>query len=200
MIRDHPRLTVVADAEAAALLQPPPGRHSDHVLMVLGHREPGVSPDARISDESLARIERAVRTCRADPPRAVLFTGWTRTPRGFSEAEQMEEAWPLAEVPALLEEAGRNTAENAFRSLPIIHALGGMRRVTVVTSASHLRAPYFFAPYRGFGLDVTVTRAYHRRWARMTAGELVGFARAGRQRRAALAALRLPPVPGLGPG
>ena len=120
-------------------------------MIVLGHREPSVSPEHRISDESRARLRRAERECRRDPPRAVILTGYTRS-GGRSEAEQMEEEWSLPEVPVLLEDAGRNTAENASRSLPIIRAIGAIRRVTVVTSAWHLRAPYFFAPYRVFGL------------------------------------------------
>jgi hypothetical protein len=36
----------------------------------------------------------------------------------------------------------------------LILAMGGVRRVTVVTSRWHVRAPYFFSPYRRFGLDV----------------------------------------------
>ena len=38
---------------------------------------------------------------------------------------------------------------------PIIRAIGEIRRVTVVTSSWHLRAPYFFAPYRVFGLRLS---------------------------------------------
>ena len=85
---------------------------------MLGHREPSISPEHRISDESRARLRRAERECRRDPPRAVILTGYTRS-GGRSEAEQMQE-WSLPEVPVLLEDAGRNTAENASRSLPII--------------------------------------------------------------------------------
>ena len=64
----------------------------------------------------------------------------------------MKAAWTMPGVPAILEQAGRNTAENATRSLPLIRAIGDVRRVTVVTSAWHLRALYFFAPYRALGL------------------------------------------------
>ena len=199
LLRDHPRLTVVADADAARLLRPAPGRLSDRIVMVLGHREPGLSADDRISDESHARLERAARECRRDPPRAVVFTGWTRTPRGASEAEQMQEAWALDDVPVLLEDAGRNTAENATRSLPIISAIGGMRRVTVVTSVWHLRVWYFFAPYRSFGLRLSFAPELSGPWLRFGLGEVLAFRRARRQRRAALAELRLPAEPSLGP-
>ena len=66
----------------------------------------------------------------------------------------MRAAWRLPGVPALLEVAGRNTAGNAACSLPIVLALGGVREVTVVTSAWHVRAPYMFAPWRRHGLRV----------------------------------------------
>jgi hypothetical protein len=84
---------------------------------------------------------------------AVVLTGYTHT-GGLSEAEQMQREWPLADVPVLLEVAGRNTAENASPSLPIVLAMGITERVNVVTSVWHLRAPYFFAPYRAFGFEL----------------------------------------------
>ena len=49
----------------------------------------------------------------------------------------------VPDVPPVLEIAGRNTAENASRSLPLILAVGGIRHVVVVTSVWHLRAPLF---------------------------------------------------------
>ena len=125
------------------------------MVVVLGHREPGVSAGNEVSEESRVRLRRAVRECRDHPPRAVIFTGYTRTPGGLSEAEQMKEDWSLPAVPTLLENAGRNTAENASRSLPLIRAMGEVRRVTVVTSAWHVRTPFFFAPYRALGLRLS---------------------------------------------
>jgi hypothetical protein len=90
--------------------------------------------------------------------RELLLTGYTHTD-GLSEAEQMGREWPLADVPVVLEVAGRNTSENASRSLPIVLALGVVERVSVVTSLWHLRAPYFFAPYRAFGLELDLCPA-----------------------------------------
>ena len=84
----------------------------------------------------------------------------------------MEAEWSLPDVPALLEDAGRNTAENASRSLPIVRAIGEIRRVTVVTSAWHIRAPYFFAPYRAFGLRLSFRFTAHGSWPRMLWHEL----------------------------
>lgn len=195
LLRDHPCLTVLCDRAAAARLRPVANRASDHVAIVLGHREPGVSAEHRISAHSRARLARAVRLCQETPIRAVVLTGYTHT-AGLSEAEQMAREWPLADVPILLEVAGRNTAENASRSLPIILALGVAARVSVVTSLWHLRAPYFFAPYRAFGLEVDLRPARPLRgWAHLLAEELGGLAAMPRQRRVAMDAVRLPEGP-----
>jgi glucosamine-6-phosphate deaminase len=194
LIRDHPRLTIVCDRAAATRLRPLPGWSSDRALIVLGHREPGISAEHRISDESRARLRRAVRECHDDPPRLVVLTGWTRTD-GLSEAEQMKAEWSLPEVPTVLEEGGRNTAENASRSLPIVRAVGEIARVTVITSSWHVRAPYFFAPYRTFGLRLSFRTTPHGNWPRMLAEELRQLGAMRDERRVALREMRLPPDP-----
>jgi glucosamine-6-phosphate deaminase len=202
LLRHHPRLTIVCDTAAAGRLRPAPGRSSDRIVIVLGHREPGISAEHRISDESRARLRRAERDCASDPPRAVLLTGYTRTPAGFSEAEQMKAEWTLPSVPALLEDAGRDTAENASRSLPLIRAIGEVRRVTVVTSAWHLRAPYFFAPYRPLGLRLSFAWAFHGHSPRLLWHEVHQARYMRRERRRAMSEMRLPGELGLdaGPG
>ena len=192
LLRAHPRLTVICDTAAAGLLQARKGWSSDRALIVLGHREPSISPEHRISDESRARLQRAERECRRDPPRAVILTGYSKT-GGLSEAEQMEAEWSLPDVPVLLEDAGRDTAENASRSLPIIRGIGAIRRVTVVTSAWHLRAPYFFAPYRVFGLRLSFRLTAHGSWPRMLWHELRNLSAMRRNRRRAMVEMRLPP-------
>ena len=195
LLRGHPCLTVLCDRAAAERLRPAGGRDSDHVAIVLGHLEPGVSAEHRISAHSRARLARAVALCRQAPVRAVLLTGYTHTD-GLSEAEQMALEWPLADVPVLLEVAGRNTAENASRSLPIVLALGVAARVSVVTSLWHLRAPYFFAPYRACGLELDLRPARPLRGScHLLAEELGGLAGMARQRRAAMDAVRLPDGP-----
>jgi len=176
----------------AGLLRRRPNWSSDRALIVLGHRERIIGPDHRISRESRARLRRAARECRHDPPRAVILTGYTRT-GGLSEAEQMEEEWSVPGVPAVLEDAGRDTAENASRSLPIIRAIGEISRVTVVTSAWHLRAPYFFAPYRVFGMRLSFRFSARGNWPRMLWHELRQLPAARRERRRAMAETRLPP-------
>jgi glucosamine-6-phosphate deaminase len=195
LLRDHPRLTVICDVQAAAHLRPAPGWVSDHVLVVLGHREPGISAEHRISAESRARLRHAVRIARRTPVRAAILSGYTST-GGLSEAEQMKTTWDESLAPALLEVAGRDTAENASRTLPILLALGEVRHVTVVSSAWHLRVPWFFAPYHRFGLRVDYRVSFaHGDWRRMLAEELRQARRARGRRRAAMAAVRLPPAP-----
>ena len=195
LLRQHPRLTVICDRTAATRLSPLPNRESARVLVVLGHRELGVSAETRVSRETRVRLRRADRACRTDTPRAVIFTGYSRTPHGLSEAEQMKAAWTRPDVPALLEDAGRNTAENASRSLPLILAIGGMRSVTVVTSAWHLRTRLFFAPYRRLGLRLSFAWAIDLPSPRLLWHELYGMRFVRAQRRRAMSELRLPVEP-----
>jgi hypothetical protein len=192
LVTEHPRLTVIADAAAAARLTPRSGAASDRVVVVLGHREPGISAEHRISAESRARLRHAVALARRHPVRAAVLTGYTSTD-GLSEAEQMKTTWDESLAPALLEVAGRDTAENASRSLPIVLALGA-REVVVVSSAWHVRVPWFFAPYRRYGLRVRYRPELHGPWLRMLGEELRQAPRAPRRRREAMAAVPPPAV------
>jgi glucosamine-6-phosphate deaminase len=194
LIRDHPRLTIVCDRESAWRLPPRPGRKSDRAVIVLGHRRPGASAPERVSKESRARLEAAQRACADDAPRLVVLTGYSQSATGLSEAEQMNAEWDRARIPALLEDAGRDTAENASRSLPIIRAVGAIARVTVVTSAWHIRTPYFFAPYRLLGLRLSFRFAPGWTGVNVLAEEIAGLLRMRRQRRRAMASMRLPPA------
>jgi glucosamine-6-phosphate deaminase len=189
LLRAHPRLTVVCDRDAAAGL--PVHRGGRHVCVVLGHREPSVSTEHRISHESFGRLHRAEWIARRRPTLAAVLTGYTST-GGLSEAEQMRAAWSLTDVPPILEVAGRDTAENATRSLPIVLALGDVRRVTVVTSAWHLRAPYHFRAWRRYGLDVHFAFDWRGDWRRMMLHELRSMRTMRAERRSALAAMALP--------
>jgi glucosamine-6-phosphate deaminase len=193
LLRDHPRLTVICDRAAAGLLAPRPQFESDRVLIVLGHREPGISAEHRISAQSRKRLRRARRFAQRTPVRAAVLTGYTTTD-GLSEAEQMKATWDEHAAPALLEVAGRNTAENASRSLPIVLALGDVRRVTVVSSAWHLRVPWFFAPFRRWGLRVSYRASFaHGSWQRMLRHELREAHRARAERRSAMGSTHAPP-------
>jgi hypothetical protein len=67
-------------------------------------------------------------------------------------------------------------------------ALGEARHIIVVSSAWHLRVPYFFAPYRRYGLRVSYrVSALHGSWPRMLGEELRSGRVAPAQRRAAMA-------------
>jgi glucosamine-6-phosphate deaminase len=196
LLRDHPRLTVIADRAAVARMTQRRGWASERVLVVLGHRDPGISAEHRISAESRARLRHALRLARRTPVRAAVLTGYTAT-GGLSEAEQMKTAWDDGVAPALLEVAGRNTAENASRSLPLLLALGEARHVTVVSSAWHVRVPWFFAPYRRYGLRVRYRVSFaHGDWRAMLARELRESFKAAAERRSAMAAVRPPREPG----
>ena len=196
LLRDHPRLTVICDREAAAALRPRTLFSSDHVLVVLGHRDPEIDTEHRVSFQSRARLRRARRLAERSPVRAAVRTGYTTT-GGLSEAEQMKTAWDEHAAPALLEVAGRNTAENASRSLPIVLALGDARRVTVVSSLWHLRVPWFFAPYRRYGLRLSYRASFSRRgWLRLLRRELRETRRARSERRVAMAAGHTPAASG----
>jgi glucosamine-6-phosphate deaminase len=189
LLRAHPRLTLLCDAEAGGELRDV--ADGDHVCVVLGHRDPGISHEHRISRESLGRVQRAEWVAQRRPTRTAILTGYTST-GGLSEAEQMRAAWRLPGVPPLLEVAGRNTAGNAACSLPLVLALGGIREVTVVTSAWHVRAPYMFAPWREHGLRVGFATDWRGDWPQMLAREWREARVAARERREAFAAVPLP--------
>src|SRR5947209_4787162 len=59
LLRDHPALTVICDRAAASRLASSANHTSDRAVLVLGHREPGVGAEHRISAHSRARMFRA---------------------------------------------------------------------------------------------------------------------------------------------
>jgi hypothetical protein len=152
-----------------------------------------VSREHRISAHSRARLFRAEEACLATPVRAAVLTGYTAT-GGLSEAEQLSSEWTVPGVANLLEVAGRTTAENASRSLPLILAIGGVRHALVVTSPWHVRAPVMFGRYDDYGIDADIRFARPlRNWGHLLREELAGLPRAWTQRRAAMAAVH--PIP-----
>ena len=198
LLRTHPRLTVICDRAAARLLRPDHAWDSDRALVVLGHREPGVSTEHLVSAESYARVRRAVAIAARQPVRAAVLTGWTTTD-GLSEAEQMLTAWNEPGTPGVLEVAGRRTAENATCSLPLLLAMGAVRRATVVTSWWHLRARYLFAPFRRYGIAVDYAPVFHRGpWMPPIRNEIRQLPAMRRERREAFGGMALPPEPGAG--
>jgi uncharacterized SAM-binding protein YcdF (DUF218 family) len=182
LLRLHPRLTVLCDYAAAGRLPHGARSRGDRAVIVLGHRDPD-SRKHRASQQSFGRLAVAARVAGREPVRAAVLTGYTST-GGLSEAEQMAEAWSVPGVPALLEVAGRDTTENATRSLPLVLAIGGIKRVTVVTSAWHLRARRAFRSYREAGLKVSMRYDWkHGPWLQMLRHEIRLMARRRRRRR-----------------
>lgn len=182
LLKSHPRLTIIADAAASAGMVSN-GVAPPHAVVVLGHREPGDDPEHRISAESYERLRLAERIARQGPVTAVILTGSSTNQAGYAEAEQMREAWSVPHTPTILEVAGRNTAENATRSLPLILAMQGIQQVTVITSAWHLRARWFFTPYRRYGLRVSHRRVWRiHQFRTMLFNELRLFASLGNAR------------------
>lgn len=170
LLRAHPQLTVICDRDATFELRPRRSWISDHAMIVLGHRDPD-SRAHRASHQSFGRLAAAARLATRELPRAVVLTGFSST-GGLSEAEQMALEWHVRDVPVLLEMAGTDTIGNAECSLPLIEALGGIRRVTVVTSAWHIRAPIYFSFYRDAGYELRFRYDWrHGPWLRMLARE-----------------------------
>lgn len=87
-----------------------------------------------LTAEAFGRLRRAEEVARRSTVRAVILSGWNGSQPGPSEAEQMMRAWAGPDVPIILDEAARSTAENALCSAAIIGALGDVRDVLVVAS------------------------------------------------------------------
>jgi glucosamine-6-phosphate deaminase len=184
---DHPRLTLVCDRAAASALRGVPAA-ADRALIVLGHHRQGAS--GSLSAEGSARLRYAEEEARRQAPHLVLMSGYTSDGL-HSEAEYLANAWRGPEVPLLLEEAATSTSENATFSLLMLLAMPEIKSVVVVTSRSHFRARYFFAPYRDYGLRLRFAGADYP-VLRGLLNELRWIATMRRRRRTELAVL--PPV------
>jgi uncharacterized SAM-binding protein YcdF (DUF218 family) len=128
-----------------------PGAGADPVArrceteLVIGHPAgtvivvPGTAADRdgvhALTAEAIGRLRRAEALARESAVRAVILSGWNGPGgQGLSEAEQLMRAWAGPNVPLVLDEAARSTAENALCTAAIIGALGGVRDVIVVAS------------------------------------------------------------------
>jgi DUF218 domain len=88
-----------------------------------------------LTAEASGRLRRAEALARRGAVRAVILSGWHGPDaRGLSEAEQLLRAWAGPDVPVILDDAARCTAENALCSAALIEALGEVREVVVVAS------------------------------------------------------------------
>ena len=159
------------------------------VIVVLGYHEIGDDGRHGISPICRAAVRRAEALAAEQPPRAVIFTGWSSN-GGPPEAEQMAEEWQGRRDVALLREPRAiNTAENAVRSLELVRAIEGASEVVLVCSIRHFpRVRFFFDRlYRRHGY---VTRYRYVIWPLPSPGlirhELASIVRMARDRRRAL--------------
>lgn len=127
---------------------------SERVIVVLGYHEIGDDGSHGLSSICRAAVRRAEALAEAEPPRAVIFTGWSSR-GGPSEADQMAEEWRgRRDIPLIREPHAVNTAENAVRSLALVQTLEGASEVVLVCSIRHFpRVRFFFRGlYRRYGL------------------------------------------------
>jgi DUF218 domain len=131
----------------------------------------------RLTAESFGRLRRAERIASRRPVRALILSGWNgRDGHGSSEAAQLLDAWRGPEVPVVLDEAARTTAENALWSAALAAALGDVPRLRMITA--WVSAPRLWlatrAALRGTGirlrLSVVWGRAQAASWRPATAG------------------------------
>ena len=170
---------------------------SDHVLIVLGHRDPAIFERHLLGSHGVHRVRHAEDVARRGGYRAVILTG-TGAAGADSEARQMAQLWSDPSTPLILEEQSNTTAENAAYCLPLILKMQGVRRVTVVSCNWHVRAKYFFAEYHRFGIDVSFDSVDD--GARNAASYLVGELKACRHmRRQRRSAYRKAGISGMGP-
>jgi uncharacterized SAM-binding protein YcdF (DUF218 family) len=133
--------------------------------LVIGHPAgtvivvPGTAADRdgihALTAEAFGRLRRAEEIARESAVRAVILSGWSGSGAdGLSEAEQMMQAWAGPDVPIVLDETARSTAENALCTAAVIGALGDVRDVIVVASwGNALRLRFAFrAALRAQGL------------------------------------------------
>jgi uncharacterized SAM-binding protein YcdF (DUF218 family) len=142
--------------DMATMPQPtiPADRTPERVIVVLGYHEIGDDGSHGLSPVCRAAVRRAEALARDDPPRAVIFTGWSSS-GGPSEADQMADEWQgRRDIPLIREPHASNTAENAVRSLALVRELEGASEVVLVCSIRHFpRVRFFFQRlYRGNGL------------------------------------------------
>ena len=155
----HPRLTIICDAAAYGEIGEAP--RSRKALVVLGNHH--VGQKYGLSDEGSSRVKKAEKLALEKDYRFVILSGYTSGGRE-SEAQYMASVWRVSLPPLLLEEASTKTSENASYSLLLLVAAGVISEVTVVSSPSHIRARYFFAPLRKFGFHIKFAWSRYPAW------------------------------------
>ena len=102
----------------------------------------------RISKRCLRLVAAAEQLAELVDPVVIVFTGW-------SEAEQMRDAWRGREVELVVEPTAKHTGENATRTLPLLRDRGVTRAVVVCTATHAARVRLLFGRiYASRGIDV----------------------------------------------
>jgi uncharacterized SAM-binding protein YcdF (DUF218 family) len=158
-------------------------------IVVPGHGAFGPGGQYLISSRCRRLVAEAERLAERVEPVAVVFSGWSPAEGGFSEAEQMRDAWHGLSVELVVEPTARTTAENAARTLPLLLERE-VARAAIVCAPAHLyRVRYFFRRIygaSGIATDFHLARIVPTPHA--VAWELVAFAVRRRQLRTVQAA------------
>jgi hypothetical protein len=122
-------------------------------VVVLGHRDSIAhgAQHALISRACVRRVRRAQRAVSEFDAQLVVLTGYGQDNHP-SEAAQMAACWNGPSVDMALEEKAENTAQNAALVLPLL-LTRDITDVVVVSSMWHLRVPWYFRPYRSWGIS-----------------------------------------------
>ena len=110
-------------------------------IVVPGH---GRSSDGehRISARCLRLVAAAEQLAEQLDPATVVFTGW-------SEAEQMRDAWRGPDVELVVEPTAKHTGENASRTVQLLRERGVDQAVVVCTATHSLRVRLLFGRIYG---------------------------------------------------
>lgn len=147
VILGEDQLPVVGDVRVTIALPDVPSLpiSEREIILVLGTPEgevvvvPGTARKINgshvLTPETFGRLRRAEKIARRRQVRAVILSGWNGCDdNSRSEAVQMLDVWRGPQVPIILDEAARTTAENALWAASLTNALGQVRRVCMVAS------------------------------------------------------------------
>jgi uncharacterized SAM-binding protein YcdF (DUF218 family) len=113
----------------------------------------------RISKRCLRLVAAAEQLAELVDPVVVVFTGW-------SEAEQMRDAWRGRDVELVVEPTAKHTGENASRTVPLLRSRGVTRAVVVCTATHAARVRLLFGRIyepRGLAVGYRIVRG-RRNW------------------------------------
>jgi DUF218 domain len=124
------------------------GSPEGDVIMVPGTART-IDGSHTVTAETFGRLRRAEKIAMQRPIRALILSGWNGGIENCrSEAAQMLDAWRGPQVPIILDEAARTTAENVLWAASLAYTLGSVHKIEIVAawvSAVRLGLATFFA-------------------------------------------------------